>query len=314
MTTTIPLWLTPADRISIFFLFFLSTVEALFLFRIPDALMLIAQNIVTVLLIVSSAGYIDTKKERSNRAIRVFRDWYLVPLILVVYTQASSIAHPIHGRDYDATLIAIDRMIFGTDPTVWIAQFARPVITEILQIAYSSYYLFFIALFFELYRRSELGDFHRGAFLVVYGFYLSYIGYLLFPAVGPRFHLHDFFATDIELPGLLLTPYLREIINAGGGMPAGTTDPLMFVHRDAFPSGHTQLTLVAMYIAFTTGTKIRWWLFVVGSLLIISTIYMRYHYVVDLMAGLCFFVFTIWSGKLLYLQMMKRSPSVEEGK
>ena len=310
MTMTIPSWLTPADRISIFFLFFLSIVEALFLFRIPAAPLVIAQNIATVLLIVSSARYVERKKERSNRAIRLFRDWYLVPLILVVYSQASSIAHPIHGRDYDATLIAIDRMIFGTDPTVWIAQFARPIFTEILQVAYSSYYLFFIALFFELYRRSDLKDFHYGAFLVVYGFYLSYIGYLLFPAVGPRFHLHDFFATDIELPGLLLTPYLREIINAGGGVPAGTTDPLAFVHRDAFPSGHTQLTLVAMYIAFTAHTKIRWWLFVVGSLLIISTIYMRYHYAVDLMAGVCFFLFTIWSGKLLYRQMTMGSSRI----
>lgn len=313
MTMTIPSWLTPADRISIFFLLFLSTVEALFLFRIPGAPLLIAQNIATVLLIVSSTRYVNRKKEHSNRAIRLFRDWYLVPLILVVYTQASSIAHPIHGRDYDATLIAIDRMIFGTDPTVWIAQFARPAITEILQIAYSSYYLFFIALFFELYRRSDLMDFHRGAFLVVYGFYLSYIGYLLFPAVGPRFHLHDFFATDIELPGLLLTPYLREIINAGGGVPGGTTDPLTFVHRDAFPSGHTQLTMVAMYVAFTAGTKIRWWLFAVGSLLIISTIYMRYHYAVDLIAGACFFMLTIWSGKLLYRKMTDIPPPLEAG-
>lgn len=307
MKTTLPAWLTPADAISLFFLCLLSSVEAIFLFRIPDAPLLIAQNLVTALLIVASARYVDRKNERSNRAIRLFRDWYLVPLILVVYTQASSIAHPIHGKDYDATLIAIDRMLFGTDPTVWISQFARPAITEILQIAYSSYYLFFIVLFFELYRRRNHDEFHRGAFLVVYGFYLSYIGYLLFPAVGPRFHLHDFFALDGELPGLFLTPYLREIINAGGGVPAGTADPLAYVHRDAFPSGHTQLTLVAMYIAFTAGARIRWWLFVVGSLLIVSTIYMRYHYAVDLMAGVCFFAVTIWSGKLLYRQMRARS-------
>jgi membrane-associated phospholipid phosphatase len=54
-----------------------------------------------------------------------------------------------------------------------------------------------------------------------------------------------------------------------------------------------------MYVAFTYKTKIRWWLFTVGSLLIISTVYMRYHYVIDVLAGILFFFFTIWSGKRL---------------
>jgi membrane-associated phospholipid phosphatase len=36
---------------------------------------------------------------------------------------------------------------------------------------------------------------------------------------------------------------------------------------------------------------------VLAGLLIIGTVYLRYHYVVDLLGGVLFFVFTIWSGK-----------------
>ena len=142
-------------------------------------------------------------------------------------------------------------------------------------------------------------EFNQGALLVVFGFYLSYIGYILFPAIGPRFTLHNFQLLGNELPGIFLTPYLREFINAGGGVGSGV-NPMLHVHRDAFPSGHTQLTLTLMYIAFVNRTSIRWSLLVVGSLLIISTIYMRYHYVIDVLAGILLFFVTIYFGKKIH--------------
>lgn len=291
--------LTSADAVTLFFITSLSLIELIFASRIDQWILFVSLNIVLILCVYFSALHVHHHHAQSNAVIRFFHDWYLVPCILFVYTQASSITHHIHGRDYDTILIMIDRAVFGVDPTLWITQFTHPILTEILQITYASYYLFFIALFYELYRRNDHSDFRSGALLVVYGFYLSYLGYLLFPAIGPRFTLHDFYLNDKELPGLFLTDYLRTIINAGGGIPAGVTDPAQYVHRDAFPSGHTQLTLVAMYVAFSARTNIRWWLFVGGTLLIISTIYMRYHYVVDVVAGMIFFIFTIWSGKML---------------
>ncbi|MFA5834688.1 MAG: phosphatase PAP2 family protein [Bacteroidota bacterium] len=290
-------FLRSADVVTIAFIVSLSILEILFASRIERWVFFVSMNVLICGFIYYSAQYTAFKKAKSNIIIQLFRDWYLVPNILFIYTQASSITYTIHQRDYDSILIIIDQWLFGANPTEWIYQFAHPFITEILQIAYSSYYLFFIALFFELYRRNDKTAFHFGASLVVYGFYLSYIGYLLFPAIGPRFTLHNFFATETELPGIFLTPYLREIVNAGGGVPVGVINPAALVHRDAFPSGHTQLTLVLMYVAFTTKTHIRWWLFVGGSLLIISTVYMRYHYVIDVLTGIFFFIFTIWSGK-----------------
>lgn len=292
-------FLTSADVVTVTFLICLSVVEIIFHNRIDLWYVLIIRNAAAVLFIVNIAQYVDRRKERASPIIRLVREWYLVPAILFIYTQASSIAYSLHGRDYDDILIGIDRFLFGLDPTVWAYRFAHPVITEILQLAYSSYYLFFIALFFELYRRRNRTDFHSGAMMIVYGFYLSYIGYLLVPAVGPRFTLHDFFLYDKELPGILLTPILRDVINAGGGIAEGVSNPIDFVHRDAFPSGHTQLTLTAMYLAFTRRSMHRWWLLVVGSLLIIATIYLRYHYMIDVVAGVAFFFLTVWSGKHL---------------
>lgn len=287
---------TSADAVTIPFVAVLTFVQLIFIGSIGEKAYFIPANVLLIALIIFAARYVHLNGKDRSAVITLFRDWYLVPAILFIYTQASSIANPIHQRDYDNVLIMIDQMMLGVNPTQWISQFAHPLITEILQIAYSSYYLFFIILFFELYRRSDRDAFQSGAMLVVYGFYLSYIGYLLVPAIGPRFTLHDFFATERELPGIFLTEYLRSIVNSGGGIPEGALNPAAFVNRDAFPSGHTQLTMTAIYVAFRSHAISRWWIFAGGSLLIISTIYMRYHYVIDVLAGIVMFFITIWSG------------------
>jgi membrane-associated phospholipid phosphatase len=153
----------------------------------------------------------------------------------------------------------------------------------------------------ELYRRYTIEEFDLGAFLVVYGFYLSYLGYFLLPAVGPRFTLHNFYTLDQELPGLFFTTPMRNFINAGESISSALPNVIQFVQRDVFPSGHTQLTLIVVYLGHYYHLKTRWIMTVLAGLLIIGTVYLHYHYVVDLIGGALFFVFTIWSGKKIQM-------------
>jgi membrane-associated phospholipid phosphatase len=201
--------------------------------------------------------------------------------------------------DLDHVFIAIDRALFGTDPTVWIMRFVTPVLTEVLQIAYVSYYALMLLVGIELYRRSDRGPFALAIFSILYGFLLSYLGYFLFPAVGPRFTLHDFHTLNNELPGLWLSIGIRDFINAGESIPKGAANAFALAQRDAFPSGHTQMTLISMFYAERYKIRSRYLIHAVGTLLIISTVYLRYHYVIDLVGGAAFMVFTIWSAPKL---------------
>lgn len=286
--------LTTSDLATIVFLIALSLLNALFATVVRAWLLLVGSNVLLIVLILFFAA---KAKNSSSRVVRYIRDWYPVPMILYVFKETWFMVHPIHPRDYDWLLINIDRWIFGTDPTRWLMTFAHPVITEILQISYACYYLILISVFFELDLEKRHTEYFLGAFLVVYGFYLSYIGYFLLPAVGPRFTLHDFNSMNSDLPGLWVSITLRDIVNAGESIPKGVSQAVDFAQRDAFPSGHTQLTLVILYIAFTNRLRSRWVLLIVGSLLIVSTVYLRYHYVVDVIVGAVFFAFTIWSGR-----------------
>jgi membrane-associated phospholipid phosphatase len=151
----------------------------------------------------------------------------------------------------------------------------------------------------EIFRRYPIDKFDHAAFLIVYGFYLSYLGYFLLPAVGPRFTLHNFANLEQDLPGVFLTSIFRSIINAGESIPTGSLNPISIVQRDAFPSGHTQLTLVCTYLAFHYRLHSKWLVVILASLLIVGTVYLRYHYVIDLAGGVAFFLLTIWSGNKL---------------
>jgi membrane-associated phospholipid phosphatase len=119
------------------------------------------------------------------------------------------------------------------------------------------------------------------------GFFMAFAGYLILPAVGPRFTLHDPGALARELPGLWLTPSLRALIDGGGMVTFGAAaaEAMRLAPRDAFPSGHTLVTVLVMFWAWRYRLRVRWVVTVIGGLLILATVYLRYHYVVDVLAG-----------------------------
>ncbi len=288
--------LTAADAATVFFLTILSIVNLIFASRVEQWAGLILLNCALTSGIIFAA---NRSLHSSSTKLQFIHDWYLVAMVLFIFKETYWMVHPIHPYDYDWLLIKIDRTLFGVDPTRWLEQWASPLVTEILQISYTSYYFILLSVFTELYLEKRRTEFLSAGFFIVYGFYLSYIGYFLLPAVGPRFALYNFSSLNHDLPGLFLTNFLRDFVNTGESISKGMANAVAFAQRDVFPSGHTQLTLIALYLAFHFRLHVRWVLLALGSLLIISTVYLRYHYGVDVLAGVLFFLFTIWSAKKL---------------
>jgi membrane-associated phospholipid phosphatase len=226
--------------------------------------------------------------------------WYGFPLLLGIYKEMYWAVHALRTELYDSYLIQIDRMLFGTDPTVALMHIAHPALTEFLQIVYMLFYLFPLAIVVALIRKQRMQEFFYASFLILYGFFLSYIGYILVPAVGPRFTLHDFYALNEELPGLWLTPYLREFVNRGESITSTLPDAIEKVQRDVFPSGHTLITLITIHLSYLFKSRTRYILTPLGIALIFSTVYLRYHYVIDVIAAGVLFPFILWSGKKLF--------------
>lgn len=288
------------DAVIIAFFSLLTLLNIIFAARIPGWWIMVLVNAVIIGLIFTVAGL---RARGTSRVLAIVHDWYVAPLVFFTFKELYFMIKPIHqGVDYDDWLIAVDRWIFGVDPTHWIGQFSHPVLTEVLQIAYTLFYFLFLIVGYELYRRHSRSAFHFFMFTCVFGFYLSYLGYFTLPAVGPRFVLHDFNATETELPGLWLTPYLRWFVNAGESIPVGVSsaEAMAQTQRDVFPSGHTMMTLVLIWFALRYRLSSRHFIIINGMLLITATVYQRYHYVVDLLAGAVFAVLCLYLAPRVY--------------
>ena len=289
--------LYPTDVIVIIFYFCLTALNIIYSDRIDPWAEFIFYNF----LLVSAIVFVAYMDDKTGKMIwKQFHFWYLVPLVFLTFKEIYFMIKPIRGIDYDNVLIAVDRFIFGTDPTHALYSIANPYLTELLQIVYGTFFFLPVILAIDLMLNDRYDDVKFATYSIVWGFILSYIGYFLVPAIGPRFTLHDFLATNTELPGLFLTNYLRDIVNAGESITSFSKNAAEIVQRDVFPSGHTQMTLIVMYLSVKMKTKSRYFFLPNGALLIFSTVYLRYHYVADVLGGLIFMVFTMWSGPIIY--------------
>lgn len=221
--------------------------------------------------------------------------YYVMLLIFMMYKEIYILQPMIHAGIYDASLIAIDHALFGVNPTEWLLKFSAPLLVEVLQICYFLFYAIMVGNLFEFSLRRQDGAFEKASSALVYGFLLSFVGYLLVPAIGPRFMVHDFASIGRELPGLWLTESIRSLIDAGESITAQTIDLFAAAQRDAFPSGHTEMTLISIFFAWKFKARIRWYSTIVGMGLIFSTVFLRYHYVADVLGGVVFFLITVFT-------------------
>jgi len=215
--------------------------------------------------------------------------------IVLIYLSLGDVIQYLHA-DVDAALIRIDHFLFGVHPTVWMERWIVPWFTDIMSFCYFSYYFLPVTLVLTFYLGNRRQDFNEAVFVLLFGYYLSFIGYILFPAIGPRFTLTDL--QSVPLEASFFTDFVRDILNAAEHNK-----------RDCMPSGHTQIALMVLYLSYRFKRVLFYVLLPIVCGLILSTVYLRYHYVIDLMVGTALAVTCLIVAPRLY-----RKWKVESGR
>jgi len=224
--------------------------------------------------------------------------------ILIIYSLYQFLIKSLHPVDYDNLLISLDLAILGKHPGDHLTWIVNPYLTEYLQINYTLFYFLPIFTAVDLYynQNDKFDVFLRN---VLFAYYFSYFLYFAMPAIGPRFTVYTFDQINKELPGVFLTDVLRWFINFGGGVTNSRVNPFHIVNRDCMPSGHTMITLVAIIYSFRFQSKLRWVVFVIGISIIFATIYLRYHYFIDILAGFTFGIVSYFLEPLINKLLLK---------
>lgn len=276
-------YLRPADSLNLFFLFFLTLLTALFYDKIANPLLLIGLYAGLFFLQV-----LLVRTKTRNSFLKLTYDLiFPIVCILLIFDSLGRLVHFINPRDVDPLLIRLDYIIFNGYPTVMLEKVMSPLLTDILEAAYSSYYFLPVTLGIALIMKDDREAFDESLFLIMLCFYLSYIGYILMPAIGPRFTINHLQHKDLQ--GLFIAGPIQGLLNRLEG-----------VKRDAFPSGHTAITLTVVYLAWRFEKRLFVVFLPVALALIASTVYCRYHYVVDVIAGAALALITILLGEKYY--------------
>jgi membrane-associated phospholipid phosphatase len=154
---------------------------------------------------------------------------------------------------------------------------------------------------FALYRRNR-AEFDHYISVTSFVFYVCYLTYIFLPVVGPHIFYPEL--VPFRLPAEALPPVVPEFpatIQAGMFFRVMA---FLYEHFEspgaAFPSSHVAITLVTVYFSFRYLRAIRWPHLVLAVLLCLATVYCRYHYAVDVIAGVATTLIFLPLGNALY--------------
>jgi membrane-associated phospholipid phosphatase len=226
--------------------------------------------------------------------VEIFRDWF--PFVLLsasYYSLYSNLIFRIKPQTDDAILAKIDTFLVGTQPSFLLEPLVSPGLTDFLSLVYFSYVLSLPAVAFYFYIADKKSVFRRvmmGYLTLMMMGYLTLMmmglaSYLLVPAMGPQTYFSDHYTRD--LLGRQFSKSVEYIINVGR------------VGFDCFPSLHVGIPfLLSLYLR---DYRRKLFLPSLAYVLLIAfaTIYLRYHYLIDVLAAFVYAPVAYWLNDFL---------------
>jgi hypothetical protein len=208
--------------------------------------------------------------------------WLIFPLFQVINQGFPALHH------YDDVLLGLDRALWGgSSLPEHVMALENIWLSEVVSLAYLCFY--FIVLLPVIWAAWRRKSCEAQCFLLGLNtmFLFGYLGYLCVPAGGP------FMAFPAIFPyppaGGAITHFLSRLVAQG------------VTGMDVFPSLHCGVTLYVLgFFAlgwkqgalYRAATRL---LILIGVPLVLATVYLRYHYGVDLLAGLALaFIVHAW--------------------
>lgn len=280
------------DFVVVGFLVLLLVVVGLFRDRLPDPrtpVVAFATALVAYLVMVRALARLNPGPGVSL----VFRSIALCFVFPYAYMHLDLVNEFINPFRAEFALMAIDRFIFaGHSPNVLLQGFLNPLAVDVFQLVYATYYPLFLTLLVLV----GFGEYDRMAsYLTSVAFLLSltFIIYMLVPARSPYIiagipeYSHVAGLTQ-AVQGGPLAMHIRDGLHNAAGFKF-----------DCFPSGHTA-GAVLVFLSLYSWKKLAGLIAAPVCLaLIFSTVYLQYHYVIDVIAGAGLAVAVFYLGRIV---------------
>lgn len=209
------------------------------------------------------------------------------------YERTGAFVGAFRTKSYEEEMLVADQFLFGGNPSVWFEAIYHPALSEYFQILYWFYFpqMLLVGIVLIFLKKREL--FFRYVVTMNLALMFTHTFYFIVPLRSPFYIVElgeftDMISYTKPLVGLWFFDSLRDSLTSATTM-----------RHDCFPSGHTMHSLLAMFFAWRAHKSIGWVETIIAISIVISTLYLRYHYAIDLVVGAFFaFVFYYLGGKL----------------
>jgi len=216
-------------------------------------------------------------------------------------------------NNLDYSLLRADEMIFGVQPTIFLQDYLNPYLVEYSMIMYSFFVLPYLFLVY-LFQKRESTLFSKLLLAHVIASIVALTCFIYLPAKGPRF--------VFDTAGSRLYENLPQFKNGINGVRIDSLyratgyeslyrlqydawNNLERVKTDCMPSMHAALYLICIIIAVRYRKIMKWkrlatgfWI-TSGVSMLFSCIYLRYHWVIDIIAGIVVAFFSYSAAELI---------------
>jgi membrane-associated phospholipid phosphatase len=240
-----------------------------------------------------AAGVLFTRRRASVWTWRARLAIYPI-LMNVMFVNMRWVSPLINDGKKDALLWELDRRLVGGSLSAALEPWISPPLTELMCFCYM-FFMVYLAIGILTYLFSDVSlarTFYAGLFSL-YG--AGYFGYTLMPAIGPYLAYASQFS--VPLNGYFMTDFLEASYASGTNF------------TDIFPSLHCAVSFYLLFFDLKRSRR----RFAVCLLPCIgiwfSTIYLRYHYFVDVLAG-----FALGAAALATARFASRREELPPGK
>jgi len=185
-----------------------------------------------------------------------------------------------HGRWLDESILKLEDTVFGIQPTIWLQRFISKPLTEWLFFTYVIYLVLYPVLAIIIFSRKGHRAVEDFFFTISLTNVIGNLGFLVYPVAGPIAHMGGQYT--VPLDGYVwasIGEYLRSQWQFVGG---------------TIPSLHCANATVIWLMACRYHRPSFWVLSPVILSLYVSTVYCRYHYVTDSIAGVAL-ALAVWA-------------------
>ena len=251
-------------------LLYFAIIELVVIFTKPSLFLDLNFFGVRLLFLIIFLAFLFLKNKISSKIFYLAEGITIYALMTFLYKETAMLNTLIFPK-IDEFLSNLDQTIFNSQPSIEFSKhFNSLFFSELFYFGYFCYYLLPLVVFGVLYKflPQKIEEF---GFILISSFLLYYFIFIIIPAEGPQFYF-TFPDNYIEAQGIFGN--MVKLIQKNGEVPTA-----------AFPSSHVGISWIVIFWLYQNFRKsVKYFLpFVI--LLMFSTVYIKAHYFVDVVAG-----------------------------